>query len=475
MAGGGAEGLAAGSGGFEGGLDRDFTGDFEAAGPGATGGTEEPKRAGRVMRAAARGGSNVRGVRYHRQPTGVNERQFQPSESHDFSHRGARGRAHAAGHRDGVERHVQHERVRARRSPRERPGADRGPPAGPSASSASARNEAARRCAGGRRVGAPRPRQDQVQRRWPRCRQDAPPRRAGAPPRPSRALRRPPRPPRPVLLEGAGREAPDGGLAQQRRGGREGLCAQGRQGALEPPFGEVDGRLQGAQPPALDAHAFSPEDRDLLALVPHRSPEARDPPLDGPPFDAPRPAPRRPPPRATARRPAAPAPAWQARDPRWRPGRRVAGPRRRGAGQRPRGDPSGAAAARTPARAGLARSACGRTSTSHTSPAAGTRSTRGSRSSGEGSAGVTGGARGRRRTPPRAHPAARRGPAGARSSRRDADPREATALRPDANEVHAAGQEPRLRIGDPLPVDLDAPLLDEPPGRARRSPRGWLA
>jgi hypothetical protein len=76
VAGGGAEGLAAGSGGFEGGLDRDFTGDFEAAGPGATGGTEEPKRAGRVMRAAARGGSNVRGVRYHRQPTGVNERQF---------------------------------------------------------------------------------------------------------------------------------------------------------------------------------------------------------------------------------------------------------------------------------------------------------------------------------------------------------------------------------------------------------------
>jgi len=46
---GGAEGLTAGSGGFEGGLDRDFTGDFEATGPGATGGAEEPKRAGRVI------------------------------------------------------------------------------------------------------------------------------------------------------------------------------------------------------------------------------------------------------------------------------------------------------------------------------------------------------------------------------------------------------------------------------------------
>src|ERR1700722_19350658 len=46
---GGAEGLATGSGAFEGGLDRDFTGDFEATGPGATGGAEEPKRAGRVI------------------------------------------------------------------------------------------------------------------------------------------------------------------------------------------------------------------------------------------------------------------------------------------------------------------------------------------------------------------------------------------------------------------------------------------
>ena len=39
---------------------------------GRGGGTEA---AGRVMRAAARGGSDVRGVRYHRQRAGVNERQ----------------------------------------------------------------------------------------------------------------------------------------------------------------------------------------------------------------------------------------------------------------------------------------------------------------------------------------------------------------------------------------------------------------
>ena len=54
----GAGGAANGSGGFAGGLDRDFTGEFEATAAPARVRSAEPLRAGRVIRI---GGSSARG------------------------------------------------------------------------------------------------------------------------------------------------------------------------------------------------------------------------------------------------------------------------------------------------------------------------------------------------------------------------------------------------------------------------------
>ena len=380
----------------------------------------------------------------------------------------------------GIERDVQRERVRARRST-----------AGPS----TGRSRPVRRPE--RVLGEQRETRPPGARRRPGRRR---PRRPSAPgaargaaavgrPSPAAPQAGPPRPWRPPggprgrrpspPRRGPGAKARRGALAQQRRGRREGLGAQGGQGALEPALRQSRSRPAGGRGPRTRCpRPRARRPRPARARRP-RSPRSASPPARPP---APRrsgPAPRRPPRRATAPPAsraspsvAGPWPAtatWSAcrrSTPPWRRAKAVerAGGRRRATGP--------------PRAAGLASSSCGPDLDEPHEPGGGDEVDQRDRARAAGRAPAVAadrrGAAALRRTR-----AAAIAPSSAPSDLPRARSSAVPTMRirakrrffePTRTRYSLPGSEPRLRIGGPLPVDLDAPLLDEPPGRRSSTP-----